>query len=35
MTYLTVIVVMVGVYKTVRWLGAMWVTGAEAHDDTD
>ncbi len=35
MNTLTVIIVMVVVYRSVMWLGSMWVAGAEAYDDTE
>lgn len=35
MTTLVVIIVMVAVYKTVRWLGSIWISGAEAYDDSE
>ncbi len=34
MNVIVTVFVIVAVFKTIRWLGAIWISGAEAHDDT-
>ena len=35
MNTLLIILVMVTVFNTVRWVGSIWIAGAEAHDHTE
>ena len=35
MSLLLVAAVTVAVFATVKWLGSIWIAGAEAYDDTE
>ena len=35
MNTLLIVLVMVTVFNTVRWVGSIWIAGAEAYDDSE